>query len=446
MCGLVGVAGDITAKTKDVFRTLLVLDTLRGPHSTGVASVNKTGWDLVKKKGNPWDLFDSREYNSMISYTSYCLIGHNRYATKGKINNINAHPFEFENVVGCHNGTIRGQHRLIDHQQFEVDSENIFHSINTVGIDETLAVLDGAYALTYWDKRTQELVMLRNSERPLFYTMTEDGKTMFWASEQWMISIATSRCGVKHGPIVEVAPCNIYSFTIDMKFNPEPIEVALQAFKEFKAPLPVVKHNQHQHQQERVWPKETLPAKKPLAGQTDSQEGTPEVPVAELKKLIGSVAEFEVEGHKQNANRQWFITGRLKEFPEVEARIFATPDSKLWNTLILNYDSVFEGEVSSFSKVGDSCYVNMKLDSVEEIIDFGDEDEDEDNPFETYLGYDNKLLTAEQFESATSNGCAWCSGNVTLLDAKYVHWIAHDSFVCADCQEVAEVQDYIKAV
>lgn len=441
MCGLVGVAGDITAKTKDVFRTLLVLDTLRGPHSTGVASIGPGGdWNLVKKKGNPWDLFDSREYNSMITYASYALIGHNRYATKGKINNINAHPFEFEHVVGCHNGTIRGQHRLIDHKEFEVDSENIFHSINEVGLDETLAVLEGAYALTYWDKRTEDLILLRNSERPLFYTMTEDCKTMFWASEEWMLRIATSRCGVKHGEVIEIRPENIYRFDIERRFNGKPITVSLQAFKEFKAPLPVAQHNKGTN----AWPARTQPEKKPLVGQ-HQQGKESEISAAMMSKFLKTTVEFEVDGHKQNAHRQWFITGHMKEFPEVEVRVFATPDTKLWNTLILNYDSVFEGEVASYSKVGDVCCVNLKLSTVEEVIEF-DDDSDEVNEFSTFLGYNNKLLTEDQYNEATANGCAWCSANVTILDAKHLHWVAHDSFVCADCQEVAEVKEYIQAV
>lgn len=444
MCGIVGCAGDITVKAKDAFRTLLVLDTLRGPHSTGVASIGAGGdWNLVKKKGNPWDLFDSREYNSMMGYASYALIGHNRYATKGKINNINAHPFEFKNVVGCHNGTIRGQHRLIDHQRFEVDSENIFHSIENVGLEDTLAVLEGAYALTYWDKRSEDLVLLRNSERPLFYVMTPGDKTVFWASEKWMLTVALQRCGIKYGEVVEVRPCNIYRFDIERKFQCRPITVSIQAFKEFKAPLPVAQ----QHKGTTAWPKKKVePAKKPLVGQQVKEpEPGNELPLHELRKLMGTFVEFDVEGHKQNAHRQWFITGRMKELPEVEVRVFAAPNSELWNTLVLNYDSVFEGEVSSFSKVGDSCYVNLKLDSVEEVVEF-DDDSDEVNEFSTFLGFNNKFLTEDQFNEATANGCAWCSANVTIKDAKDLHWVAYDSFVCADCQEVAEVKEYIQAV
>lgn len=158
ICGLVGVIGNIEKAHKDAFRTLLCLDTIRGPHSTGVATINSQGeWDMVKRRGTPWDLFDSREYHTTINKVTYGLIGHNRYATQGKVNQTNAHPFEFEDVVGCHNGTLRGQHRLPEHTRFEVDSENIYYAIQTEGLDATLAKLDGAYALSYWDKRRRGL-------------------------------------------------------------------------------------------------------------------------------------------------------------------------------------------------------------------------------------------------------------------------------------------------
>lgn len=41
MCGLVGVAGEITMASEKVLRTLLILDSLRGEDSTGIASIKK---------------------------------------------------------------------------------------------------------------------------------------------------------------------------------------------------------------------------------------------------------------------------------------------------------------------------------------------------------------------------------------------------------------------
>lgn len=438
MCGLVGVAGVLTQKDKDAFRTLLVLDTLRGPHSTGVAAVDKDGeWGLAKKKGNSWDLFDSREYNSVMSQLSYVLIGHNRYATKGRINNINAHPFEFQHVVGAHNGTIRKQQNLIDHKEFEVDSENIYHSINEIGLEDTLAVLDGAYALTYWDKRTEDLVLLRNSERPLCYTFSEDGKTLYWASEEWMLNVALSRCGLKHGEVIDVRPCNIYRFKIDRKYQPDPIVTHIQGFKEYKAPPPpVVKHQTSLHGNYRGG---YLPGKQnPPSGVSSTGQNQPLHKGPVFSQLVGSVAEFTIEGHQQNHYKQWYIKGLLKEFPEVEVRVYAAPDSALWNSMTANYDSLWEGTITSFSKVGDMGYINMRLSSVAQVID-----EDYDGDDDTAVGYNNKLLTEEQFKHNTRNGCAWCSVKVEMKDAPDLYWVADDSFVCSDCQQVEEVQEYI---
>ena len=53
MCGLVGVLGNITHKEEKAFHELLIVDVLRGKHSTGVAMVSAGGGvDVFKKAVN----------------------------------------------------------------------------------------------------------------------------------------------------------------------------------------------------------------------------------------------------------------------------------------------------------------------------------------------------------------------------------------------------------
>ncbi len=88
------MVGKITKNEKKMFRTLLIMDTVRGEHSTGVVIVNDKGVpSIFKQVGNPYELFDSMKYNSGINGVCSALIGHNRYATKGAVNKVNAHPF-----------------------------------------------------------------------------------------------------------------------------------------------------------------------------------------------------------------------------------------------------------------------------------------------------------------------------------------------------------------
>lgn len=423
MCGLVGCGGAISKKEKDAFKLMLHLDIIRGPHSTGVASVTTNGgWELVKKKGTAWDLFDSKQYDDVMRPTSYALIGHNRYATKGKINAINAHPFEFEDVVGAHNGTITGQWRLPDNAEFEVDSENIFHSIQNQGLEDTLAILDGAYALTYWDKRTDDLVLVRNDKRELSYCYSEDGKTVFWASEQWMLYVALSRNGIKHGEVMEVVADHIYRFSFPTKYvkDGEEVTVSIQKFKPFQTPVTTKSHNPYYQGK----------------GQTPKLEDKSKGDAAKMPRL-GETVEFTIDGISTTKFSQDYLSGSVIDDPSIEVRIFVPKDSKLWQELLAEKDdSVFKGKVASVAV--DLSAVNINYAMIEQV-------EEEEEEVDTILGYDNKLLTDQQFLEKTEKGCAWCSGPVGLSQAGSVHWLSSNEYVCSECLETKAVQEFIQA-
>jgi glucosamine 6-phosphate synthetase-like amidotransferase/phosphosugar isomerase protein len=126
MCGLVGMAGALNQQHDGAFKNLLIVDSVRGPHSTGVLTVN-TSRDvkIVKASGDPFELLGTKAYENVMRYANNVVMGHNRYATKGAINKTNAHPFDFEHVSGAHNGTLTTQGQLDDSKDFDVDSENL---------------------------------------------------------------------------------------------------------------------------------------------------------------------------------------------------------------------------------------------------------------------------------------------------------------------------------
>ena len=104
MCGHVGVIGDIWGKDKRVFELLLKFDTVRGPHSTGIARVDMNNQvQVVKGTGTPWHLAKAKQaeyYNDTardadeVKGNFKVLMGHNRWATVGAVNEDNAHPFQ----------------------------------------------------------------------------------------------------------------------------------------------------------------------------------------------------------------------------------------------------------------------------------------------------------------------------------------------------------------
>lgn len=198
MCGHIGCAGNITTKEERMIGTLLILDSLRGDDSTGVAVVPRIGeTKIAKELGSPFELFGTKKFTKAMSGINRAIIGHNRFATSGGVSRATAHPFDFDTLVGAHNGTLKNKHRLEDASSFSVDSENLFHHIEKKGLRDALDVVDGAWALVWWDKLNETLNFLRNKERPFYMAPTEDLKTIFWASERWMLEVAASRNGIK---------------------------------------------------------------------------------------------------------------------------------------------------------------------------------------------------------------------------------------------------------
>ena len=203
MCGLVGIAGRIETVHKQIFRDMLTVCQIRGRDSTGVISVKQDNTvDHVKMVGTPEFLLDTKKYERQCEGGSVkALIGHTRAKTIGAATQRNAHPFEFDSVIGVHNGTLRGDYGMENRKDFEVDSEWLYWFINRYGIENAIPEVDedGAWALTYWNKEQNTLNMLRNKERPLWITYDKDCKVMMWASEAWFFSAASRRIDLWDG-------------------------------------------------------------------------------------------------------------------------------------------------------------------------------------------------------------------------------------------------------
>lgn len=213
MCGIVGLAGTIHNNEKDAFHDMLIFSQVRGPHSTGVASVSR-GNDqevrVAKVLGRPDMLIDyDKRWDNVVGFGKRMILGHNRFATVGKINAKCAHPYNFENIVGCHNGTIpeyRLRNMKEDYTKYGTDSEAVLANIDKFPLQEVMRDLSGAWAFVWYDRRDDTLNMYRNDDRYLCYVYDESRKTIFWASERGFIEAACARNKIKIGTVWEVAP------------------------------------------------------------------------------------------------------------------------------------------------------------------------------------------------------------------------------------------------
>jgi len=179
----------------------MFISSLRGDDAAGIAAVfNPKGenesptWVYLKQPGQVKDLvYGNKHYDNIFNshYDLRIVIGHTRFATIGKNSKENTHPFSMNNVVGAHNGTLR---KLPEgHKRYETDSEALFARIDEAGEEEAINEIEGAYALTWFDRGNNKntLNFLRNAERPLYIAALKNSESIMWASEsealEWIL-------------------------------------------------------------------------------------------------------------------------------------------------------------------------------------------------------------------------------------------------------------------
>lgn len=447
MCGIVGVCGKILVKEENIFKTLLCLDTIRGPDSTGILGVSaSTGFEIFKKVGTPWHCFGDAGFEKIFKYTNVLLLGHNRAATVGAVNQANAHPFDVGEVIGVHNGTLRNESRLKDNDLFSVDSETLLHNFAVNGVSETVKIVDGAFSVVFYDKRDHTIHFLRNKERPLFYTFSEDNKTLLWASEAWMLSITCARFGYKISEVHELPEMVEFSFPLPRQSSPSKVDVIPEITKTvLTKEVKIYEHpwgaysyvNQDNEQSARgliVVPKGTMGAKDLVNLHKRKL----------MASFLGKDVNFSVSGFVEGKHQKFIRAyAELDEADVVEIRIFMDKKNQMFGQLCEDKENFWTGHVKRVSSVNAARgYLLLDNRSIkvyeprvpQNVINAGEK---------CFNLYHNKPVTAQQWLDATSCGCDNCGTIPQLREAADLNWYDDDKFFCGTCYKTQNVQNYL---
>lgn len=186
MCGIYGTyhTHSLDKTQKDILFNMFQVGHVRGPHGTGMFAVSKEEVRCLKTGGPPHTFFWNPGYEDFYKHLdqSNIVVGHHRYATKGKVSDENAHPFQHAHITLVHNGTINSG---LEVGADDVDSNILCKEIAEVGIQSAIAKITGPYAIVWWDAKEKRLFFIKNDLRPL--AICRYMGNFYWASEKDML-------------------------------------------------------------------------------------------------------------------------------------------------------------------------------------------------------------------------------------------------------------------
>lgn len=244
MCGIVGLIRnpeDNTYKADLIkfFNCLLVVDQFRGEHSTGLIGVTKATPNpqhfYFKRAMNAMDFLNLRYVQGLVDNIKelQVLIGHNRFATYGSVNNTNAHPFSIDPITLVHNGTINNFGKYDNKSHIHpVDSGYLTYLFSEHPWLDVLKEVKGAYALVWYDMNEEKLNIIRNSERTLFFAEGKFGFAL--ASEEWMLNAASEYSTLDIKEPIAFKPFHHYA--VDMS-KTDKLEVSITDYSNQLKPI-----------------------------------------------------------------------------------------------------------------------------------------------------------------------------------------------------------------
>ena len=443
MCGIIGVLSSEgfkgAAVRRKVFVQSLYSDALRGFDSTGIilAGGSKQIDHTQYKRALPAaDFLTTRRAADLLKDIDdfSFAIGHNRYATQGGVSDETAHPFEFDNVLGVHNGTLKSTVGLDGHKDLAVDSEILYKSFDARGHEEVIPKLNGAFALVWYDKAMKELKLVRNEERPLFIAGVKGEDTIYLASEKEMLTWILHRNSVNVEYIRDIGVGKVLTFsTKDVK---DFTELDIELKEDYPIYSGYKKGGGHWYdpKNQPSSPPKTLAKVTPKKDSTKLSSHTKDlykkIGISHKSKITFKLTEVlfnvcEVKGKKRGT-----IRGTFGEDIGVSAYL---ADSALYKNEVGN---TYTGSVINVYHRGDPKKEDIQLilgiDSVEPtVLDEG--------PLNFY-GRRGEVVDSVEWDQLTGAGCGICGSSIMDDDSGKIGWMSGEdgSPICIECLEEFE--------
>lgn len=441
MCGICGiVTGTISNSEAEVFKKLLIMSAFRGKDSTGVFAVQGDNKEVtsayMKQATNPMNFLDFNEEafdKELNTKDAKALVGHTRFATKGEVTKKNAHPFDFPNVIGVHNGTV-----LINPKSkktYETDSESIYAFMNDNGLDATLTEISqagDAYVLVWFDKQAGTLNAIRNDKRPLAFAPVSGGSTVYWASEDATLRYVLARENITFKEIYTIHPGHLLTFNM-LEYNPAlHYEVTKLKIKPKIYTVPANTWSKPDHRGVQHWKNGV---------RTGPWEGAESGIPGFLQRGVGGSEDSSPPSGNTSTTTPTTTSGTQPD---------EGMDIKGWEQALADYDNeeqqeyVYDAETNKFvkkeAKPTEEKSVTV-VPHVSNVVPISRQGRDVAHEQGGFYWIGNRAFTHQEFEHKLNSGCAWCTTKCDA-DDKDVEWMNLENYLCGDCKERPEVQEY----
>ena len=483
MCGIITVFGsDMTLTHGEVAKDLLILDQLRGMHSTGVVRIDAAGNPTIKKEAVNGAAFVSDTGNKAFVQGlagARGIIGHNRYATCGAHTAVNAHPFQHDNITMVHNGTLQDRAGLATdeaHPSFVVDSDQVAFTLSQRTAAETVRQLDGAFVLAWHDKDDNSFNFVRNDERPFFLAKVTGKDVYIGASEEWMIMVACSRrkTPVVCDPIVEL-PVGVHvkyvlgsGNFVNKTTKPvlKPVEL-MPADEKFYGNWNNYSYKHNRKNYNTYTPPKVKKTKIHEVQTTTARRGGVKDELAVLGLSIGEEVSvyltYFLPYTKRDTSTDTYICGKAYGAFDnvtgpsiscivhaVDKEEFIAGEYKAVVSSICHTVEDYNGDVIPNNVVLRRLELTKSWeDNKDKLVEDPDTDQlaydDSDADDAWVYGPDRVMITETTFEEMVKHGCGVCTCDIDMRDDEDISWRG-DTPICHTCTEASKLEDIKSAL